>query len=151
MPFRPKEFTRAAHCLLPHLRGLPGKLVAIDGKPGTGKTTLGRFLAWYFNVSLVETDLFLAEPALTKGATGLNYELSAIRQIIDSRLQKPRPVIVEGVAVLRTLQQVGRTPDLLIYVSNSSASDGRLGTMLRRYDAEFSPASRADVKVSLSH
>lgn len=151
MPIRPKEFTRAAHSLLPHLHGLPGKLVAVDGRPGAGKTTLARFLAWYFNVSLIETDLFLEEPALTKGEIGLNYELSAIRRVIDCRLAKPRPIMIEGVSVLRTLQQAGRTPDVLIYVTNSCTHGGRLDAMLRRYDATFSPLLAADIHVTLSH
>jgi len=45
--------------LMPILYDLPGKLIAIDGRLGVGKTTLGRYLAWRFNISLVETDLFL--------------------------------------------------------------------------------------------
>jgi ABC-type phosphate/phosphonate transport system ATPase subunit len=43
------------------LCGLPGKLVAIDGRDGSGKTTLGRYLAWRFNVTLIESDLFLLD------------------------------------------------------------------------------------------
>ena len=38
---------------------LQGKLIAIDGLLGVGKTTLGRYLAWRFNISLVGSDLFL--------------------------------------------------------------------------------------------
>lgn len=151
MPIRPKQFTKAAHSLLPHLRGLPGKLVAVDGRPGVGKTSLARFLAWHFNVSLIETDLFLKQPALTKGALGLNYDLGTIRQMIDCRLAKPRPIIVEGVSVLRTLQQLGKAPDVLIYVSNSCNHSGRLDAMLTRYDTAFSPSLRADIHVTLSH
>src|SRR4051812_8493386 len=45
--------------LTPVLNDLPGKLIAIDGRSGVGKTTLGRYLAWQFNISLVESDLFL--------------------------------------------------------------------------------------------
>jgi cytidylate kinase len=45
--------------LTPIMRGLPGVIVTIDGRDGVGKTTLGRYLAWYFNVTLIETDLFL--------------------------------------------------------------------------------------------
>lgn len=151
MRIRPKQFTKAAHSLLSHLHGLPGKLVAVDGRPGVGKTSLARFLAWYFNVSLIETDLLLKQPALTKGALGLNYDLGTIRQMIDGRLAKPRPIIVEGVSVLRTLQQLGKAPDVLIYVSNSCNHSGRLDAMLNRYDAAFSPSFRADIHVTLSH
>ena len=59
-PERP-EYARALSYLEPILLGLPPKVVAIDGAHGVGKTTLGRFLAWRFNISLIETDLFLLE------------------------------------------------------------------------------------------
>jgi tRNA A37 threonylcarbamoyladenosine biosynthesis protein TsaE len=42
--------------LKPVLAGLPPKLIAIDGPMGSGKTTLGRHLAWRFNVTLIEAD-----------------------------------------------------------------------------------------------
>jgi tRNA A37 threonylcarbamoyladenosine biosynthesis protein TsaE len=44
--------------LTPALAGLPPKLIAIDGPMSSGKTTLGRHLAWRFKVTLVEADLF---------------------------------------------------------------------------------------------
>jgi deoxyadenosine/deoxycytidine kinase len=34
--------------LTPVLAGLPPKLIAIDGPMSSGKTTLGRHLAWHF-------------------------------------------------------------------------------------------------------
>src|ERR1700691_3860767 len=87
--------------LAPILYNLPGKLVAIDGRSGTGKTTLGRYLAWRFNVSLVESDLFLVPSQGT-----LVYHNEAINRVIARRIEKPRPVIVEGVAVLRLLAEL---------------------------------------------
>jgi MoxR-like ATPase len=56
---RPSEYECAASALAPILDDLPGKVVAIDGYPGVGKSSLGRFLAWRFNISLIETDFFL--------------------------------------------------------------------------------------------
>jgi uridine kinase len=146
MPIRPPEFDSTAQQLAPHLANLPGKLIAIDGRDGSGKTTLGRFLAWYFNVALVETDLFLREGA------GLAYHTEQIERIVAQRLAKPRPVIVEGVTVLKTLQSIGRTPDLLIYVTNSKNPESdSFSKMFSEYEATFSPQSTAHVSVQLAH
>ena len=146
MPFRPPEFDSTAEQLAPYLANLPGKLIAIDGRDGSGKTTLGRFLAWYFNVALVETDLFLQEGA------GLNYHTDQIERLIAQRLAIPRPVIVEGITVLKTLQSIARTPDLLIYVTNSNnpGSDS-FAKVFSDYEAAFLPQSAAHVSVQLAH
>ena len=146
MPIRPSEFDSAAEQLAPHLADLPGKLIAIDGRDGSGKTTLGRFLAWYFNVALVETDLFLQEGA------GLAYHTEQIERLIAQRLAMPRPVIVEGITILKTLNSLGRTPDLLVYVTNAKnpGSDSLVKCFLD-YEAAFSPQSAAHVSVELAH
>ncbi|MBT8763182.1 hypothetical protein KFV02_04470 [Desulfohalobiaceae bacterium Ax17] len=94
------------------LNNLPGKLVAIDGRDRSGKTTLGRFLAFNYNVSLIETDLFLI-----KQQDSFTYE-DQINRIIERRLSIPRPVIVEGVAILKLLEKLKRTKDYRIYVEN---------------------------------
>lgn len=146
MPIRPRAFDAAAEELAPHLVNLPGKLIAIDGRDGAGKTTLGRFLAWYFNVSLVETDLFLRE------GTGLTYDTDQIDRLIAQRLAIPRPVIVEGLTVLKTLQAINRKPDFLVYVTNSGGSDSEsFAEVLSEYESLFSPRSVAHVFVDLGH
>lgn len=146
MPIRPPQFDCAAEQLAPHLSNLPGKLIAIDGRDGSGKTTLGRFLAWYFNVTLVETDLFLQD------GPGLVYHTDQIERLVAQRLAIPRPVIVEGTTVLKILKSIGRAPDLLIYVANSknSGSDS-LAKLLSEYETTFLPQAAAQVSVQLAH
>jgi len=146
MPFRPPEFDSAAEQLAPHLANLPGKLIAIDGRDGSGKTTLGRFLAWYFNVALVETDLFLQEGA------GLAYHTDQVERLIAQRLAIPRPVIVEGITILKTLQSLGRKPDLLVYVTNAkNPGSDAFAKVFSDYESAFSPQSAAHVSVKLAH
>ena len=112
------QHNEANSALTPVLHDLPRRLIAIDGRSGVGKTTLGRYLAWRFNISLVETDLFLIP---NQGR--LIYLREAISYAIASRLQTPRPVIVEGVAIRRLLADLSLKPDYAIYVSSQDAPD----------------------------
>jgi adenylate kinase family enzyme len=93
---------------------LPGKIIAIDGKNGSGKTTLGRYLCWYFNITLLETDLFREETP-----NSLSYDLKQLNKIIDSRLLLPRPIIIEPVAVNDLSDKLNRKADYIIYVDNT--------------------------------
>jgi adenylate kinase family enzyme len=134
--------------LAPVLHGLPGKLVAIDGRPGSGKTTLGRFLAWWFNASLIETDNFLFE-----GEGRYRYRADEIARIADTRLRNGQPVIIEGVIVLRQLAAMNLTTDFVVYVDNARAPSlqPEYENQFKKYEAEFSPQRRADFTLSLDH
>ena len=57
--FAPPEYDSIALELKPSLENLPPLIIAISGSLHAGKTTLARFLAWYFNISLIETDFYL--------------------------------------------------------------------------------------------
>jgi adenylate kinase family enzyme len=139
------QYAQAVEALAPVLYDLPGKLVVIDGRPGSGKTTLGRYLAWRFNVSLLEADLFLFE-----GRGSLTYRTDEINRIIEFRLKKPRPIIVESVAALRLMKAISHKPDFLINVSNISAPESRtLKNEIESYEAEFSPRSKADLVIEI--
>jgi hypothetical protein len=131
--------------LTPILYDLPGKLIAIDGQLGVGKTTLGRYLAWRFNISLVESDLFLIP---NQGR--LVHLKEALKHVITSRLDKPRPVIVESVAVRRLLRDLALKPDYVIYVSSDDAHESRLlKEEIASYEEEFKPATSADLVINV--
>ena len=142
-----RDYEPAVDALKPVLYGLPGKIVAIGGLPGVGKTTLARYLAYRFNVSMIETDLFLIP---NQGV--MVYRNEWINHLIASRIDGPdwrRPIIIEGSTVLRLLSDLGRKADYLIHVTNPDApeSRGSLVTDLERYDAEFAPISKADLNL----
>ena len=137
----------ALSALTPVLHDLPGRVVAIDGRDGVGKTTLGRYLAWHFNVSLIETDLFLVP-----NQSHLVYRDNEIGRLIYARLKKPRPVIIEGVSILRLLQRLNMPPDFLIYVRNPSKSGSRaLADDLSDYNNTFMPEAKADVVLAIEY
>lgn len=140
-------YQAAVAALTPVLNDLPGRVVAIDGRDGVGKTTLGRYLAWYFNVSLIETDLFLIP-----GRGRLLYRADEIGRLIQARLRKPRPVLVEGVCILKTLQELKLRTDFLVYVENlSEPGSNGLSEELANYERTFTPRGKANVVVSLEH
>lgn len=144
------DYRPVVEALSPVLHGLPGKVIAIDGLPGVGKTEMGRYLAYRFNVSLIESDLFLIE---RQGR--LVYRNDEIARIIAKRVDaySPRPVIVESAVVLRLLAELERSPDFMIYITNKDApkSRGSLLADLKAYEAEFSPRERADLTIALDH
>ena len=139
------SYAQITEALAPAMRGLPGIIVTIDGRDGVGKTTLGRYLAWHFNVTLVETDLFLI-PA----EDFLIHLDDQINRIIERRLTMPSPVIVEGVSMLQLMKRINRVPDFAIYVtdperSGSEAMDRRLA----EYEEAFFPADAANIVIRL--
>lgn len=128
------------------LDGLPGKLVGIDGRNGVGKTTFGRYLAWRFNVTLIESDLFLKldspEP---------DYRLGEINRIVQFRLDKPRPVILEGIGLFRLLERLGRRADYTVYCqSGSHVPSDSLGFWLDEYEATYRPRASANATADLT-
>jgi hypothetical protein len=64
-------------------------------------------------------------------------------RIVTKRIDgySPRPVIVEGAAVLRVLTAIGRSPEFVIYVTNENApeSHGDLAADLEHRTQKWTP------------
>lgn len=145
MPSILSAYPRCMQALTPVMRDFPGVIVTIDGRDGVGKTTLGRYLAWRFNVTLIETDLFLIPTR-----DYLIHLDDQVNRIIERRLSLPRPVIVEGVSILQLMKRINRVPDFTIYVTNPKAPVSKpMQRMLAAYEAEFKPAAKADLVVKI--
>ena len=142
MPIRPPEYDAIAAELKPKLENLPPVIIAISGSMDAGKTTLARYLAWYFNISLIETDLYLIPNE------GFTYDASEIGRMISFRIGLSRPVIVEGLKILEILVEINKAPDIIIHVQNKSnhGSDGQSEYVSA--DSGFSDASYYKVEVS---
>jgi thymidylate kinase len=145
MPEILPSYQQVVDALAPVMRGLPGIIVTIDGRDGAGKTTLGRYLAWHFNVTLIETDLFLIPTQ-----DHLIYLDDQINRIIERRVTWPLPVIVEGVAMLQLMKRISRVPAFTLYLTNrqhpvSTSVKRRLAS----YEATFNPSANADLMVTI--
>jgi len=145
MPTVLPAYQRVVEAMGPVTRRPRGIIVTIDGRDGVGKTTLGRYLAWHFNVTLIETDLFLI-PARDY----LIHLDDQVNRIIERRISSRRPVLVEGISILHLMKRINRTPDFSIYVTNPRHSGSKLlQQSLEAYEAEFSPTARADIVVAV--
>ena len=139
------EYAEALTVLAPVLHDLPPKIIAIDGRPGTGKSTLGRFLSWKFNISLLETDLYLV-----RGQEHLKYREEAIQSVIKSRMDSDRPMIFEGMIALKLLNQLNHTPSFHIRLERPSVpQDATLDAIWQSYQAQFSQAKERQLVLNL--
>lgn len=85
-------------------------IIAIDGDNDAGKSSLARYLAWQTGIAVIETDLFM------ESLRPLNHRYDHLAAAVSSRLMRDQPVIVEGVQILQTLEQIDIDPDYLIVV-----------------------------------
>jgi uridine kinase len=138
-------YLQVVDALTPLMRKPRGVIVTIDGRDGVGKTTLGRYLAWHFNVTLIETDLFLIPTR-----DYLIHLDDQVNRIVERRVTSRLPVIVEGISMLGLMKRIHRVPDFSIYVTNPRHSGSKLlREGLAAYEADFSPAAKANIVVAI--
>lgn len=118
--------------------------IAVDGVTGAGKSGLARYLAFQLDMPCVETDMLRimndCQPS---------YRYSELKNVVLSRHELKRPIIIEGIFLLDTLKRIGVSPDFLIYVKNSEANSGHaLKESLPKYFAEYKPEENADLVFS---
>ncbi len=120
-------------------------VIGIDGRDHAGKSTIGRFLALHMGMPLIETDLFVLDKNQRKDQEKVEYRRKELKRVIDARLNKDRPVIVEGIFLLRTLEGLGLKPDYLIYAVNEDHDgSGTRREEFMAYENEYKPRARAD-------
>jgi len=85
-------------------------LIAIDGVPGAGKSTLRRDLARDLQFSDIELDDFLVRDQ--------NSFVDALRlsDLAHAVFEVPKPILLSGACILQVLSQLGLRADCLVYV-----------------------------------
>ena len=145
MPKILPSYLQVVTALTPVVRKAHGIIITIDGRDGVGKTTLGRYLAWHFSMSLIETDLFLI-PARDH----LIHLDDQVNRIIERRVSSKLPVIVEGISILQLMKRIHRVSDFSIYVTNPRRpNDKAMDRRLTAYETAFSPSTIANIVVKV--
>lgn len=119
-------------------------IIGIDGADGAGKSSLASWLGWQLNMATISLDLFLVPN------TGvIKWRSAELRNVINTRVASwsPKPVIVEGILLLKALAQIEMTPHRSIWLTNDNfdASDG-LAEERAAYESEFDPINKANLK-----
>ena len=119
--------------------------IGIDGRENQGKSTIGRFLALHMGMPTIQTDLFLKPENQQSSKNETEYLDAELKRVIETRLKLDRPVIVEGIFLLRTLDGLGLNPDYLIYAVNEEhEGSGTRREEFLAYENEYKPKTRAN-------
>lgn len=123
-----------------HLRASNASLIALDGLPGAGKSTLAVRLSVLMGTRSVHLDDYLVRNSIDF-TNHLKY--GELRRAL-----LVRPVVVEGVCILDVLDRVGLRPDQLLYLQAPCSArfldaSHPLVREVRAYIERARPADRA--------
>ena len=136
----PLQYACLADFLLPKVLPWRKLTIAIDGVDGAGKSTLARFLSWQLEMPEIETDFFLRDDQRMPV-----HDTSSLATLVQARHKNNRPLIVEGVFVLRQLGAIGVNPEFLIRVQcKGRTGNSRWQSAFTKYRAEFPRAKTPD-------
>lgn len=115
-------------------------LIGIDGIDGSGKSRLASWLSWQLGMPAVHLDLYLV-----RDSEPLTWRYDDLSRLLDAhQIVLHRPLIVEGVLLLRVLKEIDRAPDFLVFVEKDGHDGGCLRGKLASYFAKECPKERAD-------
>jgi hypothetical protein len=118
-------------------------LFAVDGRDGAGKSAVASWLAWQLGMPAIQLDLYLLQ------GSPVRWRIDELRAALNARIKNEKPVIVEGVAVLKALQQTNLKSDFLVFVENTGFDGSHgLGGEIANYFSEYRPQQAADFVLS---
>jgi uridine kinase len=111
-------------------------LIAIDGADGWGKSSLASWLAWQLGMPAVQLDLYLTNLHPIRWLAG------DLQRVVGRRLDRDRPVIVDGILALDALGQINRRADYHVFVKGESRT--RLAPQIAEYQTRRQLPETAD-------
>lgn len=116
------------------LKSNPNSIIAIDGEPGAGKSTFSAELGKAYKIPVIHVDDFLLP--------GQDEYVGAIS--VDSlklAVAWQRPLIIEGVCLLRVLEKIGITADIHYFLWCAhpvayNSNNGLLGEVRKYIESE---------------
>src|SRR5262245_23630132 len=111
-------------------------LIGIDGVDGSGKSSLAAWLSWQLEMPALHLDMYWIPD--TKP---LQFRRDDFAWAVDARCSQ-RPLIVEGILLLRVLDEIGRSPDFLVFVDKESHA-GSIAEIKPYFDW-YKPQDRAN-------
>lgn len=127
---------RVKEALTPNCRPL---LIVIDGADGIGKSSLASWLAWQLGMPAVQLDLYLTN------SQPIQWLTADLKRVVDHRLDRKCPLIVDGVLVLDALDQIGRKADFVVFVTGGTGI--ALASQLADYQMRRKLPERADFTI----
>jgi hypothetical protein len=127
-----------------HALGYPKQrrpiVIGIDGRNGQGKTSLASWIAWQFEMEAIHLDLFA-----DLKSRPIVWRTEELRRVINARLQRRRPALIEGVLLLDVLKAVSLEPDFLIFAGTTGVEDDAIGLarQINEYLARQNASSKA--------
>jgi hypothetical protein len=114
-------------------------LIAIDGADGIGKSSLASWLAWQLGMPAIQLDLYLTS------LHPIQWLTEDLKRVVDRRLDREGPLIVDGVLVLDALDLIGRKPALVVFVIGGTGI--ALASQLADYRMRRKLPERADFMI----
>jgi uridine kinase len=115
-------------------------LIGIDGVDGSGKSSVASWPSWQLQMPAIPLDVYLL-----RDSNPISWRFDDLARAVDGAQHVPRerPVIVEGVLLLRVLRKIGRAPDFLVYVEKDQHEMG-MEKQLESYLSIERPNERAN-------
>ncbi len=133
--------------LKPRIQPWRTMTIVVDGVDYSGKSTLSRFLSWQLSMPTIETDLAFINSKDAKDNDPPVHDVGLINRLIKMRHDMNRPVIVEGVFMLKLFDQLHIQPEILIRASCvSSPRTGSWPIAFAKYVREYPRSTEPDYK-----
>ena len=137
IPRSDELLVRINDALTPHRLPL---LIVIDGADGSGKSSLASWLAWQLGMPAIQLDLYLTS------TQPIQWRTAHLTRVVARRIDRDRPVIVDGVLALDALDQIKRKSSFLVFVKGGFA-DSSLAPQIVAYQSRRKFPELADFAI----